>query len=123
MAKFIEDGYFERHINRMRTYYRSKRDELMHYLANCPAASALKVEGEDSGLHFLLHLATDASDSTLRQTALEHELEIKFLSDYYHKKHVDNSHTLLMNYAGIEKEKLYPALDKLFAALLPYLKI
>lgn len=123
LAKFIEDGYFERHINRMRTYYRGKRDELMHYLANCPAASALKVEGEDSGLHFLLHLATDASDSTLRQTALEHELEIKFLSDYYHKKHVDNSHTLLMNYAGIEKEKLYPALDKLFAALLPYLKI
>ena len=29
----------------------------------------------------------------------------------------------LMNYAGIESERLYPALDKLFAALLPYLKI
>lgn len=123
LAKFIEDGYFERHINRMRTYYRSKRDELVRYLVNCQAASALKVEGKDSGLHFLLHLATDASDSTLRQAALEHGLEIKFLSDYYHSQRDDNSHTLLMNYAGIESERLYPALDKLFAALLPYLKI
>ena len=60
LAKFIEDGYFERHINRMRTYYRNKRDRLLQYLTQSDAAPALTVEGEDSGLHFLLHLATDA---------------------------------------------------------------
>ena len=26
LAKFIEGGYFERHINRMRTYCRNKRE-------------------------------------------------------------------------------------------------
>lgn len=122
LAKFIEGGYFERHINRMRTYYRNKRDTLLQYLAACPANKALQVEGENSGLHFLLHLATTASDSQLRAAAAEHGLQIKFLSDYYHNKLSDNSHTLLMNYTGIEDERLYPALDKLFAALLPYLK-
>ena len=123
LAKFIEDGYFERHINRMRTYYRNKRDNLLKYLATCPAAKALQVEGENSGLHFLLHLATEASDSQLREAALKEGLQIKFLSDYYHNKLSDNSHTLLMNYTGIEDELLYPALDKLFKALLPYLKV
>ncbi len=123
LAKFIEDGYFERHINRMRTYYRNKRDHLLQYLAQCPAAKALKVEGEDSGLHFLLHLATNASDSQLREVALKAGLQIKFLSDYYHNKLGDNSHTMLMNYTGIEDARLYPALDKLFEALLPYLNI
>ena len=123
LAKFIEDGYFERHINRMRTYYRNKRDNLLQYLATCPAAKALQVEGENSGLHFLLHLATEASDSQLREAALKEGLQIKFLSDYYHNKLSDNSHTLLMNYTGIEDELLYPALDKLFKALLPYLKV
>ena len=123
LAKFIEDGYFERHINRMRTYYRNKRDHLLQYLAACPAAKALQVEGEDSGLHFLLHLATAAGDSQLREVARKEGLQIKFLSDYYHNKLSDNSHTLLMNYTGIEDERLYPALDKLFGALLPYLKI
>ena len=123
LAKFIEDGYFERHINRMRTYYRNKRDHLLQYLAQCPAAKALKVEGEDSGLHFLLHLATNASDSQLREVALKAGLQIKFLSDYYHNKLGDNSHTMLMNYTGIEDARLYPALDKLFKVLLPYLNI
>ena len=123
LAKFIEDGYFERHINRMRTYYRNKRDNLLQYLATCPAAQALQVEGENSGLHFLLHLATEASDSQLREVALKEGLQIKFLSDYYHNKLSDSSHTLLMNYTGIEDERLYLALDKLFKALLPYLKV
>ena len=123
LAKFIEEGYFERHLNRMRTYYRNKRDNLLQYLASCPAAKALQVEGEDSGLHFLLHLATEASDSQLREAALKEGLQIKFLSDYYHNKLSDNSHTLLMNYTGIEDEHLYPALNKLFGALLPYLKV
>lgn len=123
LAKFIEGGYFERHINRMRTYYRNKRDNLLQYLAQCSAAKALQVEGENSGLHFLLHLATKASDSQLRRAAAQKGLQIKFLSDYYHNKLSDNSHTLLMNYTGIEDERLYPALDTLFEVLQPYLEV
>ena len=123
LAKFIEGGYFERHINRMRTYYRNKRDNLLQYLDQCPASKALQVEGENSGLHFLLHLATAASDSQLRQAAAAQGLQIKFLTDYYHNKLSDNSQTLLMNYTGIEDERLYPALDKLFEALFPYLNV
>lgn len=123
LAKFIDDGYFERHINRMRTYYRSKRDQLLHYLAQSEIASALTVEGENSGLHFLLHLATNTNDEELKKAAATQGIAIKFLSDYYHDKINDNSHTMLMNYTGLEDEKLYPALDKLFNILKPYLSI
>lgn len=123
LAKFIDGGYFERHINRMRTYYRNKRDLLLQYLSACPAARALQVEGENSGLHFLLHLNASAPDAALKQAAAAQGVEIKFLSDYYHQKVNDNSHTMLMNYAGLAEERLYPALDKLFNALLPYLKL
>ena len=123
LAKFIEDGYFERHINRMRTYYRSKRDRLLQYLTQSDVAPALTVEGEDSGLHFLLHLATDAKDSRLVQAAAAKGIQIKFLSDYYHEKVGDSSHTLLMNYTGLADDKLYPALDTLFTVLKPYLKL
>jgi transcriptional regulator, gntR family with aminotransferase domain len=121
LAKFIEGGYFERHLNRMRTYYRNKCDKLLQYLAKNTTAPYLTVEGENSGLHFLLHLDTQSSDTKLKQVAAIQGLEIKFLSDYYHEKINDNSHTLLMNYTGIEEKELYPALDKLFNALLPYL--
>lgn len=121
LAKFIEGGYFERHLNKMRTYYRNKCDKLLQYLAKNTTAPYLTVEGENSGLHFLLHLDAQSSDTKLKQVAAIQGLEIKFLSDYYHEKINDNSHTLLMNYTGIEEKELYPALDKLFNALLPYL--
>lgn len=123
LAEFIEKGYLERHINRMRTYYRSKRDRLLQYIAASPAAPALKVEGEDSGLHFLLHLKTEASDSCLAAAAEAERLNIKFISGYYHDKVNDFSHTMLMNYAGIPEERLWPALDRLFDVLKPYLKL
>lgn len=121
LAKFIEGGYFERHLNKMRTYYRNKCDKLLQYLAKNTTAPYLTVEGENSGLHFLLHLDAQSSDTKLKQVAAIQGLEIKFLSDYYHEKINDNSHTLLMNYTGIEEKELYPALDKLFNALSPYL--
>lgn len=122
LAKFIDGGYFERHLNRMRTYYRNKRDEVLKYLAECSAASALEVEGEDSGLHFLLHLATDAADSELAGAAAKQGIRVKFLSAYFHAKKSDASHTLLMNYTGLANDHLYPALDRLFTAIGPYLK-
>jgi GntR family transcriptional regulator/MocR family aminotransferase len=122
LAKFIKDGYFERHINRMRTYYRNKRDSVLSYLEHCATAPLLKVEGENSGLHFLLHLHTQASDSELRAVCLKNDIQIKFLSDYYHEQTGDYSHTLLMNYTGLTDEDLVPALDRLFSSLTPYLR-
>lgn len=38
LARFIEDRYFEKHINRMRTYYRKIRDELLDAIANSALA-------------------------------------------------------------------------------------
>ena len=44
LAKFIEGGYFERHLNRMRTYYRNKCDKLLQYLAKNTLAFYLTVK-------------------------------------------------------------------------------
>lgn len=123
LAQFIEDGHLERHINRMRTYYRNKRNEILKYIDNSPLKSALQVEGEDGGLHFLLKLRTEASDTEIKAAAQKQGLNIKFLSEYYYHPTNDSSHTLLMNYSGLPDEVLYPALDKLFDVLSPHLKL
>ena len=62
MARFIEDRYFEKHINRMRTYYRKIRDELLDAIANSALATHCNIAEEDSGLHFLLHIDTSLPD-------------------------------------------------------------
>lgn len=122
LAHFITGGYFERHINRMRTYYRSKRDGIISYLKASPLAPHITIEGEDSGLHFLLHVNTKASDSQLLVAAKEAGINIKCLSQYYHNPLNDSSHTLLMSYAGIPEAQLWPGLDKLTQVLLPLVR-
>ncbi len=65
LARFIEDRYFEKHINRMRTYYRKIRDELLDAIANSALATHCNIAEEDSGLHFLLHIDTSLPDDAL----------------------------------------------------------
>lgn len=120
LAHFIEQGYFERHLNRMRTYYRGKRDLVLKHIEDSPLAPHLKVEGEDGGLHFLLHLRTEASDAQLKQDAADAGIRIAFLSEYYRQEDKPSSHTLLMNYAGMDDEKLFVYLKALFQVLGKY---
>lgn len=113
LAKFIEDGYLERHINKMRTYYKNKCTKIVNFLTNSSLEKYLKVMGETSGLHFLLHLNTTASDSKLLEEMHKNKLNGRFLSSYYQQQLNDKSHTLLINYAGIPEENLLISFEKL----------
>lgn len=42
LARFITGGYFERHINRMRNYYRTQRDKIIEAIKNSRAAEYIR---------------------------------------------------------------------------------
>ena len=107
LARFIEDRYFEKHINRMRTYYRKIRDELLDAIANSALATHCNIAEEDSGLHFLLHIDTSLPDDALSAKAKEYGLHLSFLSEYYVKGSPNiPAHTLIINYSGLTSEKI-----------------
>ena len=107
LARFIEDRYFEKHINRMRTYYRKIRDELLDAIANSALATHCNIAEEDSGLHFLLHIDTSLPDDALSAKAKECGLHLSFLSEYYEKGSPNiPAHTLIINYSGLTSEKI-----------------
>ena len=54
LARFIESGDYERHVNRLRTHYRSVRDALVEALQASAFAQRIQVEEQDAGIHFLL---------------------------------------------------------------------
>ena len=104
---FIKEGYFEKHINRMRTYYRKIRDELLDAIANSALATHCNIAEEDSGLHFLLHIDTSLPDDALSAKAKEYGLHLSFLSEYYEKGSPNiPAHTLIINYSGLTSEKI-----------------
>lgn len=54
LARFIESGDYERHVNRLRTHYRTVRDQLIGALQASSFAERVSVQEQDAGIHFLL---------------------------------------------------------------------
>ena len=58
LAKFIQEGYFEKHINRLRNYYHSKRDTLITAIRSSRLNESVTISGEEAGVHFLMEINT-----------------------------------------------------------------
>lgn len=113
LAKFIKDGYFEKHINRMRNFYRNQRDLILECIRKSPLSSSVTIKEEDSGLHFLMQLNTTIPDETIIHRAEQEGLRISCLSQYYHNDACGSEHTLIINYSGIEPQKIEEAIHRL----------
>ena len=113
LAQFLDGGYFERHIGRMKRAYRVRRDAVIAAIK----ASGLRGEIQEAGagLHFLLRLDTAVPDAVLRQAALEKGIRISFLSEYYHGGGMAEEHLVLFNYTGVDLARLPQALEQLAA--------
>ena len=110
LARFIAEQYFEKHINRMRIYYKNLRDKLIRRLMQSSLASKVQIMEADAGLHFLLKIDTDLSDAQLKKNAGERGLTMAFLSDYYSPAYQDPEekylHTAIINYSGLLEEDI-----------------
>lgn len=51
LAKFIEKGYFERHLSRIKKYYRIEGERLLRIIKQSPLLPIVKAEGMESGTH------------------------------------------------------------------------
>jgi len=117
LAKFIQKGYLEKHINRMRNYYRNLRDTMLSCIKNEPGYSDITILEEDSGLHFLIKVDTTASDNELIATAALQGLHISCLNQYYTLPPTTDSHTIIINYSGIRASGIPEAIHRLFKAI------
>ena len=67
----------------------------------------------DAGLHFLMVLPTDLDDRSLRRRAEAMGLRLALLSDYYSQPAAAPQHILVVNYAGIDMDRLPEGLRRL----------
>ena len=118
LAKFIRDGYFEKHINRMRNFYRHQRDLILECIKNSPLSSYVTIKEENSGLHFLMNIKTSLSDNEIIRRAEQEGLRLSCLSQYYHKAAPNTEHSIIINYSGIESNKIEEAIHRLSKCLL-----
>ena len=113
LASFLSGGYYEKHLSRMRKHYRQKRDAVIGAVRQSPLADRATITEEDAGLHFLLRLDGAPPDDVLRREAETRGVRLAMLSDYYQQPEDAPQHVLVVNYTGIDIEKLPAALERL----------
>ncbi len=112
LQRFIEDGHFERHINRMRNIYKRKREILVNELVNIK--DKIDVLGADAGLHLLLRVNNGLSEDELVEKAKKTGVGVYGISKYYYdKSSLDEVPTVLLGYAGMEDNNIRKAIGKL----------
>lgn len=120
LARFLEGGYYERHLNRVRKCYRSRRDVLTTALSASPLAERMTLSGAQAGTHLLLTLH-NASETDLVERARCAGIELHGLSEY--GSSVGNRDaTLLLGFAGMEEEMLVQGIKQLVVAWEPLLR-
>lgn len=116
LSRFIEDGYFEMHINRMRTYYRNLRNEFIEKIKASPLGAKVIIAEENSGLHFLLKVATARDDKEVIKAAAKRGMNISSLGQYYEKNSIcpdDVLHTFVINYSSLRQNQITKAIEVL----------
>lgn len=108
LARFIENGDFERHVNRMRVHYRAVKDALVEALAASPAGDRMTVEGADAGLHFLLRVDSLATEAQLAAAARKEGVALAPLSAFYQRAVDDGAQgcAFVVSYAGLAREAI-----------------
>ena len=105
LASFIDRGYFEKHINRMRLYYIRQRKRLISCIENSSLKDKCEIIENESGLHFLLRLRTDIPDEVLKEKMKESGIKIQSLTEFYLSDKGAKEHYFIINYSNIDLNK------------------
>ncbi|HWT73853.1 MAG TPA: PLP-dependent aminotransferase family protein [Mobilitalea sp.] len=112
LCNFIEQGYFERHLNKMRTVYKKKRDTLVKAITDLN--KGIEIQGADAGLHLLLKVPNQMTEEQLIDSAMNYGVKTYGISKYYcDKSCVKPSALLLIGYATMTEKEIVQAVTLL----------
>lgn len=109
---FLREGYFERHLNRMRALYKGKHDLILKNLKDM--TSVCKVFGENAGVHLLLQLKKGFTEEKAVELAKEAGIKVYPLHQYYVNQGQERSmEAVLLGYATMDDSLIQKAMEAL----------
>ncbi len=119
LARFINEGHYEKHLTKMKNHYRNLRNDLIRSLTQSRLSKKSEILEEDSGLHFILQIKTSLPCRLLKERLAAGGINVASLSDFYYNKQKENSFhkDFVINYSGIQKDKIAAIVQKMEAAL------
>ena len=110
LARLIESGDYEKHLNRYRKQSRATRDALVNALGRSRLADRIAIEEKDSGLHFVLNIESSRSEEEIARLARKDGVILAPLSNYLLCAHDpaskrDNA-SFVMQYDGLDLQNV-----------------
>lgn len=112
LQEFIEEGHFERHLNKMRALYKSKHDFLTAELKSRQWVK--NIRGDHAGLHVLVEVETTLTEEALCRKALEAGVKVSgILQHYIHRPEEKSCPILLLGYGKLSEKEMREGLGAL----------
>jgi GntR family transcriptional regulator/MocR family aminotransferase len=114
LARFLQRGDLDRHLRRMRTRYRTRRDVMVGALAaELPEA---RVRGIAAGLHVTVELPAGDDEAAVRRAATSRGIGLNTTADY---RAADGDHpaTLILGYSQMPESRIRAGVRELAHAV------
>ncbi|QTD40187.1 PLP-dependent aminotransferase family protein [Sporosarcina sp. Te-1] len=113
LAKFMEDGHFSRHLNRMRKLYKRK----LYLLTDTLGAYAPEItySGEEAGMHIIIKVQIGENEEMLIDQARSKGIRVYGLNGYM-KKRTGREPSILLGFGGLPETDIREAVHCLMNA-------
>ena len=91
VAGFLKEGYYERHLNKMRAVYKNRHDVLLEGLKEIPG---IEISGENAGVHLLVCFQNGRTEGEACALAKKAGIQVYGLSGYYIREK-EETHTVI----------------------------
>ncbi len=114
LTSFINDGYFERHLNKMRKRYKGKHDVLIQALKIF--RNKISIKGEHAGLHLVVTFHYPFTEEELIQKAKNASIKLYGLKDFFITFYPIDAYepTVLLGYANLTDEEIVQGVQLLY---------
>ncbi|MFG0211762.1 PLP-dependent aminotransferase family protein [Brevibacillus porteri] len=115
LEAFMEKGYFEKHVRKMRKLYRKKHDALL-LAVHKHFGERATVIGADAGFHVLLRVNSERSEEELKKLAIQAGVRASSASFTWLVPPKPLPKEFFLGFAGIPLEKIEPGIEALSQA-------
>lgn len=130
LTEFIQKGYFEKHLNRMRKIYKGKHDYMMEQFAlhfpdgrilggshdhATPGSShnraarggaSLEISGDNAGLYLILHYHGTMTETEILGRAKKFGIRLRPLKEYYANPPANYLPAFLIGFANLDEKQI-----------------
>lgn len=108
---FLREGYYERHLNRMRAVYKNKHDLMVKCLKDM--SHICTFSGENAGVHLLVEFCNGLTEQEAVFRAKESGIKVYGVSEYRIQKTSKEENMVLLGYATLREEDIEKAMKSL----------